>query len=93
MSMSSKVVDHPILTAVVFALLGIMSLYAISNVSIGLFPDIEMPVAVVYTTYESAGPESVEKSVTKVLESSLTGISNLKSLTSTSSEGSSLIKL
>lgn len=93
MSMSSKVVDHPILTAVVFALLGIMSLYAISNVSIGLFPDIEMPVAVVYTTYESAGPESVEKSVTKILESSLTGISNLKSLTSTSSEGSSLIKL
>ncbi len=93
MSMSSKVVEHPILTSVVFALLGIMSLYALSNVSIGLFPDIEMPVAIVYTTYESAGPESVEKSVTKPLESSLTGLSNLESLTSTSSEGSSIIML
>lgn len=93
MSMSSKVVDHPILTAVVFALLGIMSLYALSNVSIALYPDIEMPVAIVYTTYESAGPESVEKSVTKTLESSLTGLSNLESLTSTSSEGTSIIRL
>ncbi len=93
MSVSSKVVQHPILAAVVFALVGIMGLYAVSNVSIGLFPDIEMPVAVVYTTYPSAGPESVEKSVTKTLEASLTGISNLKSLNSTSSEGMSLIKL
>lgn len=93
MSVSSKVVDHPILTAIVFALLGIMSLYAISNVSIGLFPEIEMPIAIVYTTYESAGPESVEKSVTKTLESSLSGLSNLESLTSTSSEGASVIKL
>ncbi len=93
MSVSSKVVGHPILTVIAFSLLGIISMYSLTNVAIDLFPDISMPVIVVYTTYDSAGPESVEKSVTKTLESSLTGLSNLKGITSTSSEETSMIKL
>lgn len=93
MSVSSKVVQHPVLTVVAFAIVGVVSLYALTNVSIGLFPNIDMPVAIVYTTYDSAGPESVEKSVTKVLEQSLTGLNGLKEITSTSSEGTSMVKL
>lgn len=93
MSVSTKVVNHPILTLIVFALLGIVSIYSLSDVAIDLFPDIDMPYIMIYTQYKSAGPESVEKSVTKALESSLTGVSNLKKITSTSSEESSMISL
>ena len=93
MSVSQKVVSHPILTVVVFALFGIMSLYILSSVAIDLFPDMDNPVLMVNATYSNAGPESVEKSVTKVLESALISVSNLKDLTSTSSEGSCMIRL
>lgn len=93
MSLSTKVVKHPVLTVIVFAIIGVMSLYALTNVAIDLFPEIDMPVINVSTTYDSASPESVEKAVTKILESSLTGLSNLKEITSTSSEESSNIKL
>ena len=93
MSFSKKVVDHPVLTIVVFALLGIMSLYSLSGIAIGLMPDMDYPVLMVSTSYPSAGPESVEKTVTSVLETSLTGVANLKSMSSTSAEESSMIKL
>lgn len=93
MSFSKKVVDHPVLTIIVFALLGIMSLYSLSGIAIGLFPDMDQPVLMVSTSYTSAGPESVENTVTSVLETGLAGVTNLKSMTSTSAEGNSMITL
>ncbi|MCK9171534.1 MAG: efflux RND transporter permease subunit, partial [Treponema sp.] len=93
MGISNKTLQHPVLTLIVFVLLGIMGLFTISNIAISLFPDIDNPYVMVYTTYSNAGPESVEKSVTKVLESGLVSVSGLKELDSTSSEGASMISL
>lgn len=93
MGISNKTLQHPVLTLIVFLLLGIMGLFTISNIAISLFPDVDNPYVMVMTTYTNAGPESVEKSVTKVLESGLVSVSGLKELDSTSSEGTSLISL
>jgi HAE1 family hydrophobic/amphiphilic exporter-1 len=93
MSISRKTLEHPVLTLITFLLLGVMGAFTISNIAISLFPDVDFPYVMVSTTYSNAGPESVEKSVTKVLESSLVSVSGLKQLTSTSSEGSSMISL
>ncbi len=93
MSVSKKVLEHPVLTACAFALIVVVALFTMGNIKIDLMPDMTMPVAMVSTTYENAGPESVEKSVTEILESGLVSVSDLKTMTSTSSEGSSIIKL
>ena len=93
MSPSKAAVEHPVLTLIVFSLLGIMGIFTLSNVAIDLFPDTDIPMIVVMTEYENAGPESVEKSVTEVLESALVSVSDLDTMTSTSSEGSSMIML
>lgn len=93
MSVSKKTLDHPVLTLIVFALLGIIGLFTLKNVAISLMPDVDSPYINVRTTYTNAGPESVEKTVTKVLEGSLVSVSGLKNITSTSSEGSSSISL
>ncbi len=93
MSFSGKVSEHPVLSLIVFALLGIMSLFTLSGIPIGLMPEMTMPVLMVSTSYDSAGPESVEKSVTSPLETSLSGVSGLNAITSTSSEESSMIRL
>ena len=90
---SEKTLQHPILTLMVFVLLGITGLFTLSNTSISLFPDVDMPYLMVYASYENAGPESVEKSVTTTIENALVSLSNLKEITSTSSEGSSMVFL
>ncbi|MDA3900179.1 MAG: efflux RND transporter permease subunit [Spirochaetes bacterium] len=93
MSLSKRIVERPVLTVVAFALLAILGLFTLKSVSIDLFPSIDFPMIVVSTQYENAGPESVEKSVTEILESSLVSVSNLKEMTSHSSEGASVIML
>jgi HAE1 family hydrophobic/amphiphilic exporter-1 len=93
MSISKQVVSRPVLVVIVFALLSIVGLYTLTDLAIELFPETSMPMLFVSTTYSSAGPETVEKSVTRVLEGVLTNLSGLKNMTSTSSEGSSRIEL
>ncbi|QTQ12655.1 efflux RND transporter permease subunit [Treponema parvum] len=93
MSISKKTLEHPVLTLIIFVLLGVMGLFTLKNVAISLFPDVDFPMIWISTSYKNAGPESVEKSVTKVLESSLVSVNGLKNITSSSSESSSSISL
>lgn len=93
MSIANKVVGRPVLVAIVFALIMVVGLYTVSNIALDLMPSIERPVLSVSTSYPGASPESVEKSVTATLESALINISGLKTLTSSSSEGSSRLTL
>lgn len=93
MSISRKVLDHPILTLIVFTLLGILGIFSMKNMAISLMPDIDNPIIYISTIYTNAGPESVEKSVTKILEDALVGVNKLKEINSTSSEGSSSIRM
>ncbi len=93
MSIAKKVLEHPVLTICTFALIAIVAAFTLPDIQIDLMPDMDMPVAMVYTSYNNAGPESVEKSVTDILESSLVSVSNLSKLSSESSEGTSLITL
>ncbi len=93
MSVSRQTLNHPVLALIVFTLLGFVGIFTLKNVAIGLFPEVDSPYIMISTTYSNAGPESVEKTVTKVLESSLVSVSGLKTMTSTSNEGSSRISL
>ena len=91
--LSQKTLQHPILILMVFVLLGVLGLFTVSNTAISLMPDIDMPYLSVSASYSNAGPESVEKSVTSPIENALVSLSNLKKITSTSSEGRSSVSL
>lgn len=93
MSLSEKVVARPVLSIIIFALIAIVAVYLVSDVAIDMFPETDFPMLLVMTTYQGAGPETVEKTVTRPLESVLVNISGLKEITSTSSEQSSMIML
>ena len=93
MSVAKRVVERPVLVAIVFALVMVVSLYTVSDLALDLMPDTERPVLMVSASYSGASPESVEKSVTATLESALINVSGLQSLSSTSSEGSSRLEL
>ncbi|MGP1587952.1 MAG: efflux RND transporter permease subunit [Treponemataceae bacterium] len=93
MNLSKKTLEHPVLVFCVFALIVVVACFTFGGIKIDLMPDMEFPYVVVMTSYNNAGPETVEKSVTEVIESGLVSVSNLKKLYSSSSEGSSVIEL
>ena len=93
MSLSRKTMEHPVLILIVFALLGMLGIFTFSKIAIALFPEVENPYLMIMTSYPNAGPEAVEKSVTKVVESAVVSANGLKNLSSTSTEGSSTVSL
>lgn len=87
MNITRKTMSNPVLIVVVFALVALTGLFTFSNLEVNLMPNIKEPILMVMATYENAGPQSVETAVTQVLEEELSSLSNLKKMTSTSSEG------
>jgi HAE1 family hydrophobic/amphiphilic exporter-1 len=93
MSMVKTVISRPTTIFIIFALLIGLGFFALVNLPIDLFPEINPPYMVVITSYSGAGPEEVERSVTRPLEATLSGVSGLEKVTSTSSKGSSTVIL
>ncbi|MCG8556320.1 MAG: efflux RND transporter permease subunit, partial [Proteobacteria bacterium] len=56
-------------------------------------PDIDVPFIMVSTPYPGVAPADIESLVTNPLENELTGVKDLKKMSSTSAEGVSLITL
>ncbi|NLV20372.1 MAG: efflux RND transporter permease subunit, partial [Syntrophomonadaceae bacterium] len=83
---------RPVTITILVTVLLLLGLFTYSKMGLNLLPDMKLPVAVVMTTYTGAGPEEVEQ-ISKTLEGTLAGISNIKTIQSISSSGSSLIIL
>jgi HAE1 family hydrophobic/amphiphilic exporter-1 len=91
MSFTKTVVSRPTTIFIIFALLIMLGVFAFINLPLDLFPEINPPYLVVQTSYSGAGPEEVERSVTRVMEAALSSVSSLEKLISTSSKGSSMV--
>jgi len=93
MSIYSTSVKRPVTTILIFVALIVMGLYSLVQLPVDLYPEMELPFVVVYTTYPGASASDIESNVTKPLENTLNSINNLKELTSTSSDALSVIFL
>lgn len=91
MNISKIAVNRPTTFLIIFVLIICVGIYASFDLAIDLYPDINPPVLFVLTNYSGTGPEEIEKTITRPLESSLSNVSNIKKITSTSSEGTSQI--
>ena len=93
MSIYRKAVNNPVTTALVFIALAIFGIFSLINISLDRFPKFDANVVMVMSSYPGARAEDIETNLTKVLENSLNGVSDLKTLSSTSKENISLIML
>lgn len=64
---------------------------SLSYMRLDLMPKMEIPMALIFTTYSGAGPEEVENLITKPIEDSVASVENMESIQSTSSEGMSMV--
>ncbi len=86
-------VNRPVLTSVIFIIIILLGLIGLKSLPVEMYPNIEMPMLSVLTSYPGASAEDVETQITKVLENQLSGISNLKHITSISQENLSVVML
>ncbi len=86
-------VKNPVFIMMLFIAILIFGLVSKMMIPVDVLPDIEMPMMTVVTVYPGASAEEVEKEVTKNLEKVLAGVTDLKSITSTSKDNVSLIAL
>ena len=93
MSIYRKAVNNPVTTSLIFIALAIFGVFSLINISLDRFPKFDANVVMVMSSYPGASAEDIETNLTKVLENSLNGVSDLKDLSSTSKENISLITL
>ncbi len=93
MSIYRKAVNNPVTTALVFIALAIFGVFSLINISLDRFPKFDANVIMVMSSYPGASAEDIETNLTKVLENSLNGVSDLKDISSTSKENMALITL
>lgn len=71
----------------------ILGIVAYSKMTVDLLPAMELPYAIVMTTYPGASPETVETGVTKPIEQAVAAIDNIENIQSISSENYSMVMI
>ncbi|ASJ21846.1 multidrug transporter [Brachyspira hampsonii] len=85
------VVKRPVAVFMCMIAVLILGFVSLSKLAVDFLPDMELPYITVRTVYENAGPEEVEKSVTRVVENAVATVSDINTITSTSQEGESSV--
>lgn len=87
-------IDRPVFAWVLAILITLMGTIAVLNLPVEAYPEIAPPQININTTYPGANADTVQSTVTQVIEQQLTGIDRLLYFTSTSnSNGNSQITL
>lgn len=77
-----------IMIVIAIIALGVVSL---RGLVIDLFPKIDLPIAVVATSYEDAAPDDVENLISRPIEASISSVEGIDMVQSQSQSGSSLV--
>lgn len=86
-------VKKPYTVVVAVVLVLILGVVSFTKMNTDLLPSMDMPYAVVMTTYPGASPETVEQAVTRPIEQSMATVSNITDVSSVSSESVSVVIL
>lgn len=84
-------IKRPVGVIMIVAAILALGFVSLRNLTIDLYPDIDLPVAVVSTSYEEAAPQDVEQLVSRPIEGAVSSLEGLEVLQSQSQQGASLI--
>lgn len=90
---SNYSVKKPFTVFVAVILIILLGFISFTNMTTDLLPKMDLPYALILTTYVGASPEKLETVVTKPIEQSMATVSNVKNISSISSENSSMVIL
>ncbi|MBP7497298.1 MAG: efflux RND transporter permease subunit [Bacteroidales bacterium] len=93
MSLYSTSVKKPISTIMIFLAVVILGVYSYLQLPVDFYPKIDPPYISVYTYYNGANAADVEQNISRKLEDGFGSLTNLKKMTSTSKDNTSVVML
>lgn len=93
MKISDFAIKKPVASIVISIAIILFGIIGFRSLGIRLYPAIDPPVISVRTLYAGASPEIIESQITEPLEKVINGIEGVKSISSSSSLGSSSINV
>jgi len=90
-SLSTISIRRPVLAIVLSLTILLFGAIGITLLGVREFPSVDPPIINVRTTYVGANADVIEAQITEPLEEAINGIAGIKSLTSTSNDGTSNI--
>lgn len=92
--MISKIcIKRPVTTIMVVLMVFLAGWVAYKNLELAYMPSTDVPMCVISTSYNGAGPEEIEDLVTKKVEEQMSTITGVDTITSRSSSGSSMVMI
>src|SRR4051812_34761128 len=89
--LSNISVRRPVFASVIIAVLVVVGWIGYRSLGVDKFPKVDFPLITIVTPYTGASPGAVETDVTQKVEEAVNTVSGLDTLTSTSTEGVSLV--
>jgi HAE1 family hydrophobic/amphiphilic exporter-1 len=93
MFLSDVSIKRPVFATMLMVLLVVLGLVSYKRLAIDEYPDVTYPVISVSTSYAGASPEVMMRQVSKPMEEALNTVQGIKEINSTSSEGSSNVRV
>jgi len=93
MRLSDISISRPVFATVMSLIIVLLGLVSYNNLTIREYPNIDEPAITVTTAYPGASAQLMEAQVTKIVEDSIAGIEGIKTISSISREGTSLINI
>ncbi len=93
MFLSDVSIKRPVFATMMMVALVVLGVVAYGRLAIDEYPDVSYPIVVVQTPYPGASPEVVEREVSRPIEEALNTVQGLDEVTSTSREGSSVVRV
>ncbi|MDO6390148.1 efflux RND transporter permease subunit [Pontibacter sp. BT731] len=90
-SLSNISIKRPVLAIVMSITIIVFGIIGVNFLGVREYPSVDPPIVNVSTSYTGANAETIESEITEPLEESINGIAGIRTLTSSSSEGSSNI--
>jgi hydrophobic/amphiphilic exporter-1 (mainly G- bacteria), HAE1 family len=91
MFLSNVSIKHPVFATMMMAAIAVVGVVSYGQLKVDMFPKVEFPVVTVTTIYPGAGPETVEREVTRRIEEEVNTVEGVKRIDSISQEGLSNI--
>jgi multidrug efflux pump len=93
MNLTEICIRRPVLAWMLMAAAIVFGIVAGSQIGISQFPDVDFPTITVVANWEGAAPEVIETDVVEILEEALVQVEGVRSLTSSSRQGSARITI
>lgn len=93
MKISNMAIRRPVTITMFMLVIILLGFVSLTRLSVNLYPEMDIPVAIVSTTYDGVGPKEIENLLSKPIEQSMSTVGGIKTLTSISNEGGALVVL